>query len=34
MNEPLPAFGGKTPAEAVNDGREEEVLAYIRKLKP
>jgi uncharacterized protein (DUF2384 family) len=34
MNEPLPAFGGKSPAEAVNDGREEEVLAYIRKLKP
>jgi hypothetical protein len=33
MNAPLPAFGGKTPAEVVNDGREDDVLAYIRKLK-
>jgi uncharacterized protein (DUF2384 family) len=33
MNEPLPSFGGKTPAEVVNDGREEEVLTYIRSLK-
>jgi uncharacterized protein (DUF2384 family) len=30
MNEPLPAFGGKTPAEIVAEGREEEVLAYVR----
>jgi uncharacterized protein (DUF2384 family) len=33
MNEPLPTFGGRTPAEAVADGREEEVLVYVRKLK-
>lgn len=34
MNEPLPASGGKTPAELVNDGREDEVLGYIGSLKP
>lgn len=34
MNEPLPAFHGKTPAELVGDGREEEVLAYIDSLAP
>jgi hypothetical protein len=33
MNEPLPTFGGRTPAEAVADSREEEVLVYVRKLK-
>ena len=34
MNEALPAFDGKTPAELVNAGREEAVLAYISSLKP
>lgn len=33
MNEPLPAFDGKTPAQLVNDGREGDVLAYIGSLK-
>jgi uncharacterized protein (DUF2384 family) len=33
MNEPLQAFGGKTPAQVVSDGRENDVLAYIRSLK-
>jgi uncharacterized protein (DUF2384 family) len=33
MNEPLPSFGGKTPAEIVGDGRVDEVLTYIRSLK-
>jgi uncharacterized protein (DUF2384 family) len=32
MNEPLPIFGGKTPAQLVNDGREDEVLDYIDSL--
>ena len=32
MNEPLPNFGGKTPAQLVNEGREEEVLAYVNTL--
>ncbi|RJG02810.1 MbcA/ParS/Xre antitoxin family protein [Noviherbaspirillum sedimenti] len=34
MNAPLPAFDGKTPAQLVNDGREDDVLGYIDALKP
>lgn len=34
MNEPLPALEGKTPAQLVSDGREDDVLAYIDSLKP
>jgi uncharacterized protein (DUF2384 family) len=34
MNEPLAALGGKTPAEAVGAGRENDVLAHIVALKP
>jgi uncharacterized protein (DUF2384 family) len=34
MNEPLAALGGKTPAELVSAGREDEVLGYARALKP
>lgn len=34
MNEALPAFDGKTPAELVSENREETVLAYITSLKP
>ena len=33
MNEAQPALGGKTAAEAVGEGRAEEVLAYVRSLK-
>jgi uncharacterized protein (DUF2384 family) len=33
MNEALLPFDGKTPAELVNDGREEAVLAYVSSLK-
>jgi uncharacterized protein (DUF2384 family) len=33
MNEPLPAFDGKTPAQLVSDGREDDVLGYIDSLK-
>ena len=33
MNEPQPALGGKTAAEAVGEGREDEVLAHVRSLK-
>ncbi|MGX9220647.1 MbcA/ParS/Xre antitoxin family protein [Massilia varians] len=33
MNEPQPALGGKTAAGAVGEGREDEVLAYVRTLK-
>ncbi|RZA33311.1 MAG: DUF2384 domain-containing protein [Lysobacteraceae bacterium] len=33
MNEALQALGGKTPAEAVGEGREDEVLAVVRSLK-
>ncbi|KFC65927.1 MbcA/ParS/Xre antitoxin family protein [Massilia sp. LC238] len=33
MTEPQPALGGKTAAEAVGEGREDEVLAYVRTLK-
>lgn len=32
MDEALPALDGKTPAELVNEGREEAVLAYISSL--
>jgi uncharacterized protein (DUF2384 family) len=34
MNEPLPAFDDKTPAQLVSDGREDDVLRYIASLKP
>lgn len=34
MSDPLPALDGKTPAQLVSDGREEDVLAYIDSLKP
>ncbi|KIF83957.1 hypothetical protein TSA66_23700 [Noviherbaspirillum autotrophicum] len=34
MNEPLPALEGKTPAQLVSDGREEEVLGYLDSLTP
>jgi uncharacterized protein (DUF2384 family) len=34
MNAPLAALGGKTPAELVGAGREDEVLGYARALKP
>lgn len=34
MNEPLPAFDGKTPAQLVSNGREDEILAYIDSLTP
>jgi uncharacterized protein (DUF2384 family) len=33
MEEAVPAFGGKTPAALVNEGRAEAVLAYISSLK-
>jgi len=33
MNEAQAALGGKTAAEAVGEGREDEVLAYVRTLK-
>lgn len=33
MNEAQAALGGRTAAEAVGEGREEEVLAYVRSLK-
>ena len=32
MNEPLPNFDGRTPAQLVNEGREEEVLVYVSTL--
>lgn len=34
MSVGLPAFSGKTPAELVNEGREQEVLAHVASLKP
>lgn len=34
MNAPLPAFGGKTPAELVGAGQAEQVLEHVRTLKP
>jgi uncharacterized protein (DUF2384 family) len=33
MNAPLAAFEGKTPAQMVNEGREEQVLAHLRAQK-
>ena len=33
MNEPLGSFAGKTPAQLVGEGREEDVLRYIDSLK-
>lgn len=33
MNAPLAALDGKTPAQAVAEGREEDVLAFARALK-
>jgi uncharacterized protein (DUF2384 family) len=33
MNAPLAAFDGKTPARMVEEGFEEQVLAYLRGLK-
>ncbi|SFD92383.1 antitoxin Xre/MbcA/ParS toxin-binding domain-containing protein [Massilia yuzhufengensis] len=32
MEQPLAALGGKTAAAAVGEGREDEVLAYVRSL--
>lgn len=32
MNEPLAQFDGSTPAQLVNEGREDAVLAYIASL--
>jgi uncharacterized protein (DUF2384 family) len=34
MEAPLEAFGGSTPAQLVNEGRADEVLAHVRTLKP
>jgi uncharacterized protein (DUF2384 family) len=34
MEAPLPAFDGRTPAQLVNDGRADEVLAHVRTLRP
>jgi uncharacterized protein (DUF2384 family) len=34
MNQPLPAFDGKTPAQLVSDGCEDDVLGYVESLKP
>lgn len=34
MSVGLPAFSGKTPAELVNEGRGQEVLAHVASLKP
>ena len=33
MNAPLAAFDGMTPARMVDEGREEQVLAYLRAQK-
>jgi hypothetical protein len=33
MNAPLDAFGGATPAQLVQQGREDEVLAHVRTLQ-
>jgi uncharacterized protein (DUF2384 family) len=33
MSEPLAALGGKTPDQLVGEGREHEVLDYVRSLK-
>jgi uncharacterized protein (DUF2384 family) len=32
MSQPLTAFDGKTPAQLVGEGREQEVLAHVRSL--
>jgi uncharacterized protein (DUF2384 family) len=32
MNEPLPKFDGKTPAQLVSEGRADDVLGYIKSL--
>lgn len=32
MDEPLPKFDGKTPAQLVSEGRADEVLGYINSL--
>jgi uncharacterized protein (DUF2384 family) len=32
MDEPLPKFDGKTPAQLVSEGRADEVLGYISSL--
>ena len=34
MEAPLAALGGSTPAQLVNEGRADEVLAHVRTLKP
>ena len=34
MNAPLAEFEGKTPAQMVGEGREEQVLAHLRAQKP
>ena len=34
MEAPLAAFGGKTPAALVGEGREKDVLEQVRALKP
>lgn len=33
MDQPIAALGGKSAAEAVGEGREDEVLAHVRSLK-
>lgn len=33
MNQPLPALGGRTPAQLVNEGRAPEVLDHLKSLK-
>jgi uncharacterized protein (DUF2384 family) len=33
MSEPLAALGGKTPDQLVSEGREDDVLDYVRSLK-
>ena len=34
MEAPLAAFDGKTPAQLVNEGRVDELVAHVRTLKP
>jgi hypothetical protein len=34
MNTAFPAFDGKTPAQMVNEGLEDQVLAMLRAQKP
>ena len=33
MEAPLPAFGGSTPAQLVNEGRADDVLAHVGTMK-